>query len=177
MHQAKRATAATATVDAEAVRLEYGWNSNDPHVKRLLTWLKKRYDAKEEVRTEELVEWDRTHGKHVFPWDDEEVARAHRLHLARKFMERFAFRLNGFRVSGWYSVKRDTEEGTDEEPSAGRAYYPLPAVADDDSLRVKVIADVSKRLESHAATLRFLKLSTGERSDVLKRVDRAMSAE
>lgn len=132
------------------------------------------------MTTEGLIEWDRAHEKKLFKklfnWNDPEAAIQWRRIQARNFMEeRFAYRMNGFRGRGWYNLQEDAEsEGQVELP---RADYPLPIVVDTSSLRQGVIDDIMRRIETQAATLKFLQLSAHEQAAVLARVERALSGE
>jgi hypothetical protein len=153
----------------------FGWNTKDPHELRALAWLKDRWDEKRPIPTEELLEWDRTHGRHLFTWDDAEAGHEYRLQQARNFMGRFQMRLNGFRVRGWYNVREEPIGPEHDAPN--RAYWPTTAVVDQPSLRAKVIQDVTRRLETQAATLRFLELTEDECELILDRVERALGKE
>ena len=49
---------------------ETTWSPKAPHVRKMIAYVKKRGS----VTAEELVEWDRTHGRLVFDWDDANAA-------------------------------------------------------------------------------------------------------
>ena len=55
------------------------WGMESAHVQRALSWIRKQG----KVTTEELVEWDRAHGRRLFTWDDAEAARIGRIEEAR----------------------------------------------------------------------------------------------
>lgn len=152
--------------------------SKRPAVQRALTWLAKRQRAGESVTSRAMVEWDRKHGKALFDWDDASAADAHRIHQAAHFIGHFAYRLNGFRVRGWISVPDTSQVEADEDetsPKAGNAFHHVSTIIDRPPMRARVIASVTRRLETQAATLRFFQLSPDEQSQVLRRVEQAMA--
>lgn len=147
------------------------WSSKNPHVKRLLKFIEGRYRRGKKIDAEELVAWDERNGKNLFEWDDETAAAAQRVHQARMFMNRFSALEGGNRVRAWLNVA--PADGA-EEP---RAYYPMPAVLGNESLRSSMISNVTQRLQTQAMTLQFLNLTPEEQARILRVVEAAIRKE
>jgi hypothetical protein len=115
------------------------------------------------------VQWDATHGKQLFEWDEREAADQYRLHQARVFMNRFRARVDGMRVRFMVHVHEDAEAGIEES-----GYTLVETIADHPGMRAQVIADITRRMESLASELRMWQLNEQEQASVFERLRAAM---
>jgi hypothetical protein len=61
------------------------WSTKNPKVRAYVKFATAQRARGKIPIAATMVEWDRTHGKTLLPWDDAEAAAEHRLHLARLF--------------------------------------------------------------------------------------------
>lgn len=144
---------------------ETTWSVSAPHVRNVLKWIKKRGM----VNAEDLVEWDRTHGRKLFNWDDPAAAEEYRKHEARLFLNRFRGMFDGMRVRALIHVSADDIS----IPESG--YFTVEAIAADVSMRAQVVDDIMRRMRMLASELRMWKLSPAEQADLFTRLAEAMS--
>lgn len=140
------------------------WEHHAPEVRKALKWVRSR---KGKVTTEELVDWDATHGRHLFTWNDAEAGEHWRKLEARQFFTRFRAMFDGMRVRAFYNLP------TKEDP-AQRAYFPVEEIAGDPDLRGAVIGTLTRKLAALASELRMWKLSPDEQADLFERLRVAM---
>lgn len=132
------------------------WGTASPHVQRALAFINKRGA----ITAEELVEWDRTHGRRLFTWDDEQAASFARLHEARLFLNRWRGQFENMLLKKFTHVRKDEE--ADIETSA---YFTSETISNHPGMRAQVIADIVKRGKRLASQLKFWKLSDAERDE------------
>lgn len=142
------------------------WSKQSPAVVAVLKFIKKKGGR---VTPEQLVEWDSAHGKLLFDWNDESAAEQYRLAQARKFLNHFAFVVNGLRVRAFYNVPANEEAGIRE-----RQYVSADEILDNPKLRELVIDDLTRRLSKMASELELWQLSPSEIAKVLEAVRVAM---
>lgn len=150
----------TTAAPTDEPQNESRWGLDSSAVQRALAFIKK----KGSVTVDELIEWDRTHGRRLFTWDDEEAARIGRMHEARLFLNRFRSQFERMRIRAFIHVDKDASQGIEES-----AYYAPETITAHPGMRAQVIADLTKRGAKIASELKFWKLSSRERDDVLER--------
>lgn len=143
------------------------WGRNTPHVRKALAFIRKRGH----VTADELVEWDRTHGRLLFDWDNPRAAEEWRKQQARTFLNSFRTVFDKMRVRGFIKIRENEAAGIDEE-----GYYTVEAIADHPGMRAQVLADVTKRMASMASELRMWKLSPQEQGALFIRIAEAIGA-
>jgi hypothetical protein len=107
-----------------------------------------------------LIQWDNTHGRHLFTWDNELAAEAHRLYEARLFLNTFRLIRDGYNIRAFINIPGD--EGDDETEERDRLYHRSQDIAEDETLRTECIADLKKRMTRLGMQLRFWKLERDE---------------
>ena len=142
------------------------WRVSAPHVRKALAFIKKRGT----VNAEDLVAWDRDHGRRLFDWKDQTAAAEWRLHSARVFLCRFRGIFEGMRVRAMIHVHEDAEAGIDES-----AYVGIEAITQHPGMRAQVIDDLTRRMKMLASELRLWKLSPQEQADLFQRLAEAMT--
>lgn len=151
------------------------WDSTDRHVRAARRFVV----SHAEIEPKELVEWDRTHGKKLFEWDDAKAGREYRLHQARQFINRIAWVVDNaigkVRVKALYNVPTGASGVDEDEPA--RIYRSARDVAANPKDRAAVIEFLTRRMETLAADLRFFKLTKAEQRELLARIERVIAAE
>lgn len=143
------------------------WRTNLPHVREALKYVKRRGH----VTAEELVEWDRRHGRRLFNWEDPEAAEEWRKQQARLFLNRFRQQFDGMRVRAFIHVKEDADKGVERD-----AYYTIETIAQHRGMREQVIGDVTRRITSLSSELAMWRLSDAEQEALFARQREAMAA-
>ncbi len=136
------------------------WSRDAVHVKKVLVWLKRR----RAVTVEELVEWDREHGKRLFQWTDTQAALEWRKQQARVFLNTFRYLKDGLRMRAFINFHEDEEAGV-----GTREYYRVDVISKNERLRQIVIDDQMRRIDKAVAELNFWKLSAQEREQLVNR--------
>lgn len=147
---------------------EARWSVEQPHVQRAIAFAKKRGS----ITTEDLVAWDFKHGKRLFTWDDEEGARLNRLQEARKFLNHFSVMFQGLRARAFYNLLEDEAAGIKEQ-----AYFSVEKIAESESMRTIIIGQLTRRMRTVAAELKFWDLSLDEQQAVLREIRVALGSE
>lgn len=137
------------------------WRSRSPRVRKALAYIKRRGS----ITAEDLVEWDRTHGKQLFNWDDASAAEDWRRHQARIFLNSFRTYFEKMRVRGFIHVRKDEEADINEA-----AYVSVETITQHRGMRVQVIADIIRRIEMLTSELRMWKLTQTERTQFFERL-------
>lgn len=154
-------TAAVAQPD-----LTTTWRVSAPHVRRALAFIKKRGS----VNADDLVAWDRDHGRRLFDWDDPKAAEEWRLHQARVFLCRFRAKFEGMRVRAMIHIHEDPAAGIEES-----AYFGIEAITQHPGMRAQVIEDLTRRMKMLASELRLWKLTPDEQAALFHRLSEAMA--
>lgn len=139
-----------------------------PHIRAALKFVKGRGS----VTADELVEWDRSHGRHLFTWDDTEAAEDWRRHEARMFLNRFRAVFDGMRVRAFIHVREDEQADIDES-----GYVSVEAIAKHSGMREQVIGDITRRMQSLASELRMWNLSDAEQAALFARLAAAIRSD
>lgn len=151
---------AVAAPTLEPQTEESRWGLDSSAVRKALTYIKKQGS----VTSDELVEWDRTHGRRLFKWDDAEAGPLWRLHEARVFLNSFRGYFEKKRIRAFIHIDEDPEQGIDRG-----AYFTPEDISNHPGMRAQVIRDISKRISRLASELKLWKLSDGERDALLAR--------
>jgi hypothetical protein len=147
---------------------ESTWRASAPHVRKALAFLKR----KGAVTADELVAWDRDHGRRLFNWDDSSAANDWRRHQARLFLNSFRAVFEGMRVRAYIHVHEDEEAGI-----GASEYVNIEAIAQHPGMRAQVIDDITRRMKMLASELKMWKLTPKERDDLFARLAEAMMEE
>lgn len=142
------------------------WRSRSPHVRKALTHIKKRGGI---ITAEELVEWDRTHGRRLFKWDDASAAEQYRLYEARLFLNSFRTMFEKMRVRGFIHIREDSQADIEKD-----AYVSVETITQHQGMRQQVISDIVRRIEMLASELRMWKLTPQERQQFFERLAKAL---
>ena len=135
------APAAAPTSDVPSDKAPPRWGLNTPHIRRVLKYIK----SKGAVTAEQLVEWDASHGRRLFTWDEPTAAAEWRLYEARLFLNRFRAKWDGMRVRAFIHIREDEEHGIDRD-----AYYSVEAISQNTSMRAQVVGEITKRMANLA---------------------------
>jgi hypothetical protein len=146
------------------------WRTDLPHVRKALTFVRRTLGAGGHVTTDELVEWDRTHGRRLFNWNDSDAAEEWRRTQARLFLNRFRARFEGMRVRAFIHVREDLDQGIEQG-----AYYAVETIAQHPGMREQVINDITKRMTSLGTELQMWRLSDTEREVIFEKLRAAMN--
>lgn len=144
------------------------WSVEQVSVQRAISYVRRRGS----VTTEQMIEWDFKHGKSLFTWDDEEGARQNRLQEARRFLNHFDTMFKGMRARAFYHLPRDPAAGVEE-----RQYVPVEKVVESAALRDIVVGQLTRRMKTIAAELKFWELGPEEQQEVLREVRYALGVE
>ncbi len=144
------------------------WRASAPHVRKALTWLKHHGPA----NADDLVAWDRDHGRRLFDWNDPSAAEEWRLHQARLFLNRFRQVFEGMRVRAFIHIHEDAETGIEQS-----AYFDIEAITQHPGMRAQVIADITRRMKMLASELKLWKLTPEEQAALFRRLSEAMASE
>lgn len=142
------------------------WRVSAPHVRKALAFIKKRGS----VNAEDLVAWDRDHGRRLFDWDDPHAAEEWRKQQARVFLNRFRAQFEGMRVRAHIHINADAEAGIEES-----AYYGIEAITEHPGMRAQVIDDITRRMKMLASELRLWKLTPEEQAELFDRLKAEMT--
>lgn len=143
------------------------WAINSDAVQAILKFIHKR--RHKGVLAIDLVNWDASHGKRLFCWDETKAAHEWRLQQARVFLNSFRGVFDRMRVRKFIHVPGNEETGRDEN-----AYIDTTIISQDAKLRTWAIADLAKRAESILSEMRFWKLTEAERQHILVQLETAM---
>ena len=116
-----------------------------------------------------LVEWDRTHGRKLFTWDNEDAAEEYRKHEARLFLNRFRARFDGLRVRAFIHCDEDEAQGIAD------GYYSVETISAHPGMRDQILADITTRMASLAAELKMWQLTNVEQQALFARLAEAMA--
>lgn len=141
------------------------WGINAPQVRKALKFIKN----KGAVTAEQLVEWDATHGRRLFTWEEDKAATEWRLQEARFFLNRFRAQFEGMRVRAFIHVREDAEQGIDRD-----AYYTVETIAKHAGMRAQVLANISARMIGLASETKMWKLTDVEQDGLFGRLREAM---
>ena len=157
-------------MDTAAQETDYTqqWGLNLPHVRKAIAFVRKRG----RVTAEELVTWDRDHGRRLFNWDDPDAAEEWRRQQARMFLNRFRAKFEGMRVRAFIHVRENEEQGVKED-----AYYTVESIAQHSGMREQIIGDVTRRMSSLAGELKMWRLGEAEQRALFDRLRVAMSGD
>ena len=153
-------TAAAPTTDTPA-----RWGHSTTHVRKALKFIK----SKGAVTADQLVEWDDSHGRRLFVWNNTEAAERWRLHQARVFMNSFRAQFEGMRVRAIIHIGEDEEQGIDRG-----GYYAIETISAHQGMRDQVVGDISRRMAVLASELKMWRLTEPERADLFERLRAAM---
>lgn len=142
------------------------WSASAPHVRKAIAFVKR----KGSVNADELVEWDLTHGRRLFDWDDPSAATEWRLHQARVFLNSFRGMFEKMRVRAFIHVREDADSNIDQS-----GYVTVETIAGHAGMRAQVVSDITRRMRMLAAELAMWKLSRDERDDLFARLAEAIS--
>lgn len=149
----------TEIITESSIQTQGRWAIDALHVRRAVKFMRSRPN----FTAQDLVEWDFTHGKKLFTWDDEKAAEEHRLYEARLFANRFRAMFDGMRVRAFIAVPVEVEEGKKE-----RAYYSADTISRNQNLRVIVVEDLKKRIMKLMSELKLWNLSATEREALIE---------
>ena len=141
------------------------WGTDSLFVRKALKFIK----AKGAVTAEQLVEWDATHGRRLFTWNNAEAAESYRVHEARLFLNSFRAKFDGMRVRAFTHVQEDETQGIDKT-----AYYSVEAISKHPGMRAQVVSDITRRMAMLASELAMWKLSEKEREALFQRLREEM---
>lgn len=144
------------------------WRVSAPHVRKALAFIKKRGS----VNAEDLVAWDRDHGRQLFDWNDPSAAEDWRRHQALLFINRFRGMFEGKRVRAFIHIRKDDEAGIDES-----AYFAVEDIAQHPGMREQVMDDIMRRMKMLASELKMWKLTPEEQAVLFERLREAMTGE
>jgi hypothetical protein len=144
------------------------WRASAPHVRKALSWIKKRGS----VNADDLVAWDRDHGRRLFDWDDPHAAEDWRRHQALLFLNRFRQMFEGMRVRAFIHIHADESAGIEES-----AYFGVEAITQHPGMRAQVIDDITRRMRMLASELKLWKLTPAEQAALFSRLADAMNAQ
>ena len=156
-------TAASAQTDNFASST---WRTSAPHVRKALAFVKR----KGSVTAEELVQWDGSHGRKLFDWDDPAAAEEWRRQQARCFLNRFRRVFEGMRVRAYIHIHEDTDAGIEASE-----YVNIESITQHPGMRAQVIADITGRMRMLARELKLWKLSHQEQAELFQRLAEAMT--
>jgi hypothetical protein len=142
------------------------WRLSDPHVQRLLAFIKKRG----QVTLDEVVQFDRTHGRRLFDWNDKTAAEDRRREQARLFMNRFRAVFDGMRVRAFIHIDEDPDADIEQS-----AYVTVEEIAEHPGMRAQVVGDITRRMKNLASELRMWRLTPDEQSALFVRLAEAMA--
>ncbi len=157
----------TASVPPQALDA-ITWRVSDPYVMKAIAFLKKRSSSA--TNAEDLVAWDRDHGRKLFDWNDPHAAEEWRKHRARTFMNHFRAQFENMRVRAIIHIHEDAE--ADIEKSG---YFGIEAIAEHPGMRQQVITDVTRRMRMLAGELKLWKLTPEEQSALFHRLSEVMA--
>jgi hypothetical protein len=132
----------------------------------MIAYVKKRGS----VTAEELVDWDRTHGRLVFDWDDANAAEEWRKQQARCFLNSFRRVFEGMRVRAFIHIDEDETRHIDES-----GYFTVENIAAHPGMREQVVEDIMRRMKMMASELRMWKLSPAEQRVLFDQLAEAIS--
>ena len=141
------------------------WGTDSLFVRKALEFIM----TKGAVTAEQLVEWDATHGRRLFTWDNAEAADSYRIHEARLFLNSFRAKFDGMRVRAFTHVQEDKDQGIDKS-----AYYTVEVISKHSGMRAQVVSDITRRMAVLASELKMWKLSEAERADLFRRLREAI---
>jgi len=141
------------------------WRSKSPHVRKALLFIKR----KKSVTADELVEWDREHGKNLFDWNNTSAADDWRHHQARVFLNSFRATFENMRVRGFIHIRKNADAEIDES-----AYVDVETITQHQGMRAQVVADIMRRIEMLTSELRMWKLTPQERDEFFERLNKAL---
>ena len=139
------------------------WDATSPHVVKALKWLRSHPTATPEA----LVEWDRSHGRHLFEWNDRKAAQEFRLAQARQFFNRHYAMFKGMKMKAWYNLPADEEAGLPE-----RSYVQASVISENPKLIETVIDGIRRRMRTLARELRAWEASPAVRAEILAELER-----
>lgn len=145
------------------------WRASSPDVRKMLAFIKRR---KGRVNADDLVAWDRDHGRKLFQWDDPTAAKEWRLHQARLFLNRFRSMFEGMRVRAYIHIHEDAEAGIETSE-----YVNIETITQHPGMRAQVIEDITRRMKMLARELKLWKLNPEEQAALFRRLAEAMTAE
>lgn len=143
------------------------WRMSAPAVRKVLAFVRK----KGSVTAEDLVAWDRDHGRHLFEWDDPAAAEEFRRCQARNFLNRFRAVFEGMRIRAFIHVHEDAEAGIEYS-----AYETIETITQHPGMRAQVIDDITRRMQNLARELQLWKLTDSEQAALFQRLAEAMTA-
>ena len=137
------------------------WGTDSLFVRKALKFIK----TKGAVTAEQLVEWDATHGRRLFTWDNADAADSYRIHEARLFLNSFRAKFDGMRVRAFTHVQEDETAGIEKS-----AYYTVETISKHPGMRAQVVSDITRRMAMLASELKMWKLSDTEREALFERL-------
>lgn len=146
------------------------WSVEQGYVQAAIAWIVDR--KRGVVTTEQLVEWDRVHGRKLFTWDDVEAAREYRLAEARRFLNHFVVQFQGMRARAFYNVPKSDEAGIKKQ-----AYIHVERVTENEVLRDLVLQQLTRRIVVLTKQVKFLEVTPVEAEAVLREVRLALGLE
>lgn len=152
-------------VASESAAPAPSWSASAPHVRKAIAFIKRRGT----VSADELVEFDRTHGRRLFDWNDPAAAEDWRKHQARLFLNSFRAKFEGMRVRAFVHIHEDADAAIE---SAG--YVSVETIAQHPGMRAQVMADIVKRMKTLASELKMWKLSDDEQRSLFTQLADAM---
>ncbi len=141
------------------------WKASDPHVRNAVVLIKEG-----RITTpEQLIEWDRDHGRRLVDWDDPRAAEWARRAQAVQFFNYFRATFDKMRVRAFIHVHEDAEAGIE---SSG--YAAVERIAEHPGMRAQVISDITRRMRTLASELRMWKLTDQEQAELFARLQDAI---
>lgn len=142
------------------------WKVSAPHVRKALAFIKKRGA----VNADDLVAWDRDHGRRLFNWDDPAAAEEWRRQQARNFLNHFRTMFEGMRIRAHIHIHEDAEADIQQS-----AYFGVEAITQHAGMRAQVIDDIQRRMKMLASELKLWKLTPQEQAELFQRLSEAMT--
>ena len=145
----------------ETSKEEGKWSPSATAVRKAMRFIR----ARGNVTPEKLVQWDETHGKALFNWNDRDAAEKFRVHQARLFLNSFRSVVDGMRVRAFINLPATEETGLTE-----RTYVAVDDISRHAGMRQTVVNDIMKRIRGLTSELKMWKLSDAERLIVIATV-------
>jgi hypothetical protein len=145
------------------------WSDDNPQHVHCKAWLQSRIEAKIPTRWEDLRDWDAANGKTILTWDHEKGWALNLAAECRRYLGRFGTTMaNGMRVKALWNIQGAVNETTGEVYP--RAYYGTPQISETPPLRLKVINNILRAIQTILARQKFWQLTDAERKAILAKV-------
>lgn len=157
------------TADAQIDETATTWSKSAPHVRKALAFIAARGKRGMVTNADDLVEWDWTHGRRLFNWDDPAAAAEWRKQQARVFLNSFRGMFEKMRVRAFIHVREDADAEIAES-----GYVTTEHISQHPGMRAQVIDDITRRMRTLASELQMWKLTEDERAKIIAQLAEAM---